>query len=90
MTACATGTHSIGEAFHAIAGGYADAIIAGGAEAAINRLSIAGFSNGCDYVRTDVRTAPRTPACVDAGTGNRSAFDQPRGEPVLSFGFRTA
>lgn len=45
VTACATGTNSVGEAFHAIAGGFADAIIAGGAEAAVNRLSIAGFSN---------------------------------------------
>ncbi len=45
VTACATGTHSIGEAFHAIAGGYADAIITGGAEATINPLSIAGFTN---------------------------------------------
>lgn len=45
VTACATGTNSVGEAFHAIAGGFADAVIAGGAEAAINRLSIAGFSN---------------------------------------------
>ena len=33
VTACATGTHSIGEAFHAVKDGYADAIIAGGSEA---------------------------------------------------------
>ncbi len=45
VTACATGTHSIGEAFHAIKNGYADAIIAGGAEAAVNPISIAGFSS---------------------------------------------
>lgn len=45
VTACATGTHSIGEAFHAIKNGYADAIIAGGAEAAISPLSVAGFTN---------------------------------------------
>ncbi len=58
VTACATGTHSIGEAFHAIAGGYADAIIAGGAEAAINRLSIAGFSNIMALTsRNDPKTA---------------------------------
>lgn len=45
VTACATGTHSVGEAFHAIKHGYADAIICGGAEATLNPLSIAGFTN---------------------------------------------
>ena len=45
MSACATGTNSIGEAFHAIKDGYADAIIAGGSEAVIAPLTIAGFQN---------------------------------------------
>lgn len=45
VTACATGTHSIGEAYRAIRHGYADAIIAGGAEAAVNPLAIGGFAN---------------------------------------------
>jgi 3-oxoacyl-[acyl-carrier-protein] synthase II len=45
VTACATGTHSIGEAFRAIKHGYADAIIAGGAEASITPLAIGGFTN---------------------------------------------
>ena len=45
MSACATGTHSIGEAFHALKDGYADAIIAGGTEAVIAPLTIAGFQN---------------------------------------------
>lgn len=45
VTACATGTHSIGEAYRAIKHGYADAIISGGSEAAINELAIAGFTN---------------------------------------------
>ncbi len=45
ITACATSTHAIGEAFHAIKHGYADAIIAGGSEAAIMPISIAGFTN---------------------------------------------
>ena len=45
VTACATSTNALGEAYRAIKHGYADAIIAGGAEAAINPLSIAGFSN---------------------------------------------
>lgn len=45
ISACATGTNSIGEAFHAIKDGYADAIIAGGSEAVITPLTIAGFQN---------------------------------------------
>lgn len=45
VTACATGANSIGEAFHAIRDGYCDAIITGGAEAAVSPLSIAGFQN---------------------------------------------
>lgn len=45
ISACATGTNSIGEAFHAIKDGYADAIIAGGAEAVVARLTIVGFQN---------------------------------------------
>jgi len=45
VTACATSTNAIGEAYRAIKDGYADGIIAGGTEAPINRLSIAGFAN---------------------------------------------
>ncbi|MDD3644113.1 MAG: beta-ketoacyl-ACP synthase II [Bacteroidales bacterium] len=45
VTACATATHSIGEAYRAIKHGYADAIIAGGAEASIHPLAISGFAN---------------------------------------------
>lgn len=45
VTACATSTHAVGEAYRAIKHGYADAIIAGGAEAATIPLGIAGFAN---------------------------------------------
>ena len=45
VTACATSTHAIGEAFLAIRHGYADAIIAGGTEAAITPLAVGGFNN---------------------------------------------
>jgi 3-oxoacyl-[acyl-carrier-protein] synthase II len=45
VTACATSTHTVGEAYRAIKYGHADAIIAGGAEAAINPLAVAGFIN---------------------------------------------
>ena len=45
VTACATSTHAIGEAYRAIKHGYADALIAGGSEAALLPLGIAGFAN---------------------------------------------
>jgi len=45
VTACATSSHAVGEAFRAIKYGHADAIIAGGAEATIIPLAVAGFSN---------------------------------------------
>ncbi len=45
VTACSTANNAIGEATRAIRHGYADAIIAGGAEAAITPLSVAGFTN---------------------------------------------
>jgi len=44
-TACATGTHSIGDAFKLIQRGAADAMICGGSEAVITPLGIAGFSS---------------------------------------------
>lgn len=45
VTACATSANAVGEAFRAIKYGYADAMIAGGAEATINEMAIAGFAN---------------------------------------------
>ncbi len=45
VTACATSTHAIGEAYRCIKYGYADAVIAGGAEATINPLAVGGFTN---------------------------------------------
>lgn len=45
VTACATSSHAIGEAFHAIKHGYLDACITGGAEATITKFSTAGFNN---------------------------------------------
>jgi 3-oxoacyl-[acyl-carrier-protein] synthase II len=44
-TACAAGTHAIGDAFKIIQRGDADAMIAGGSESAITQLTIAGFAN---------------------------------------------
>ena len=43
-SACASGTHAVGEAFHLIRRGLQDAVIAGGAESAITPLGVGGFS----------------------------------------------
>ncbi len=45
VTACASSTHSIGEAFRMIRHGYQDAMLVGGTEASITPTAIAGFSN---------------------------------------------
>lgn len=45
VTACAAATNAIGEAFHKIRDGYEDIMIAGGSEAAITPLAIAGFQS---------------------------------------------
>lgn len=45
VTACATSTHAIGEAFHRIKDGYLDVCVTGGAEAAVTKFSVAGFNN---------------------------------------------
>ncbi len=53
VTACATSSHCIGEAFRAIRHGYADAIIAGGCENATIPLGIAGFANAKALTRNE-------------------------------------
>ncbi|KWW31628.1 MAG: 3-oxoacyl-[acyl-carrier-protein] synthase II [bacterium P3] len=45
VTACATGTHAVGEAYRMIREGRADAMIAGGTESAICSIAIGGFAN---------------------------------------------
>ena len=74
VTACATGTNAIGEAFRAIACGVADAIIAGGTEASITPLAVAGFTNCTALTLND---DPAT-ACVP--------FDQRRDGFVMGEG----
>lgn len=45
VTACASGSNAIGEAMRQIRHGYADAVICGGSDAAVNALGVAGFVN---------------------------------------------
>ncbi|MBN6887550.1 3-oxoacyl-[acyl-carrier-protein] synthase II [Cytobacillus horneckiae] len=60
VTACATGTNSIGDAFKVIQRGDADVMISGGAEAPITRMSVAGFcANTALSTNPDPETASR-------------------------------
>lgn len=77
-TACATGTTCIGEAFRAIRYGYADAIIAGGTEASIEPLAIAGFTNCMALTQTDDPTRASIPFDKD-----RSGFVMGEGAGAL-------
>jgi 3-oxoacyl-[acyl-carrier-protein] synthase II len=80
VTACATGTHSAGEAFHAIKYGQADAIITGGAEAAVHPLAIGGFANSRALTNAETLEDACTP--FDA---RRSGFTIAEGAGVLIF-----
>jgi 3-oxoacyl-[acyl-carrier-protein] synthase II len=57
VTACSTGAHAIGDASRMIALDDADVMVAGGAEAAICRIGIAGF-NACKALSTDFNDTP--------------------------------
>lgn len=60
VTACASGTNSIGDAFKVIERGEADVMISGGAEAPITNMSVAGFcSNTALTLNQDIKTASR-------------------------------
>lgn len=60
VTACATGTNSIGDAFKVIQRGDADVMITGGAEAPITKMSVAGFcANTALSTNPDPQTASR-------------------------------
>ena len=78
VTACATSSHTVGEAYRAIRHGYADAILAGGTEAAIVPLAMAGFINCMAVTKNpDPATACR-PFDV-----NRDGFVMGEGAAVL-------
>ena len=77
-TACVTSTHTIGEAFKAIKHGYADAIIAGGAEACVTPLGIAGFANAKALSRSEDPNYASLPF-----NKNRGGFVMSEGAAVL-------
>lgn len=80
VTACATGTHAAGEAFFAIKNGMADAIITGGAEAAVQPIAIGGFANS--KALTQAKTIEDACTPFDA---RRSGFTMAEGAGILIF-----
>ena len=78
VTACASGNNALGEAMRAIRHGYADAMIAGGAEATVNEISAAGFTN---MQALSLETDPLT-ACLPFDK-RRSGFVMGEGAAVL-------
>ena len=78
VTACATSTHNIGEAYRAIRHGYADAVIAGGSEAVVLPLSIAGFANAKALSRAEDPAYASLPF-----NKNRGGFVMAEGAAVL-------
>jgi len=78
VTACATGTHSIGEAFRTIQYGDADVMIAGGTESSITPIGIAGFT-----ALTALSTNPDPARCSIPFDKERSGFIMGEGAAIV-------
>ncbi|MCR5250054.1 MAG: beta-ketoacyl-ACP synthase II [Lachnospiraceae bacterium] len=78
VTACASGTHSIGEAFRSVQYGEADVMLAGGTEAAISPLGIAGFT-----ALTALSTSEDPAACSLPFDARRNGFVMGEGAGVV-------
>lgn len=78
VTACATGTNSIGDAYRHIKHGYADIAITGGCEASITPIAIAGFANMRALSTSEDKTKASTPFDKD-----RSGFVMGEGAGIL-------
>ncbi|MCR4585977.1 MAG: beta-ketoacyl-ACP synthase II [Lachnospiraceae bacterium] len=78
VTACATGTHCIGEAFRSVQYGEADVMVAGGAEAAITPLGISGFT-----MLTALSTSEDPAACSLPFDARRSGFVMGEGAGIV-------
>lgn len=73
-TACATGSHALGEAYRAIRHGYTTAAICGGSEATLHPLALAGFANALALSESTDRNSASLP------------FDKRRGGFVMGEG----
>ena len=78
VTACATGTHSIGEAYRAIQCSDADVMIAGGTESSITPLSVAGFTSLTALTKSTDKTRASIPFDKD-----RSGFVMGEGAGIV-------
>lgn len=78
VTACATGTNAIGDSLRILQNGLADVIIAGGAEASVTELALAGFTNLTALSNSNDPKNSSTP--FDA---NRSGFVMGEGAGIL-------
>ena len=78
VTACATGTNSIGEAFRSIQYGEADVMVAGGTEGSVTPIGIAGFS-----ALTALSTVDDPTKCSLPFDKNRSGFVMGEGAAVV-------
>ena len=78
VTACATGTHSIGEAYRSIQCGDADVMLAGGTEASICPVGVAGFT-----ALTALSTVDDPEKCSLPFDKNRSGFVMGEGSGVV-------